>query len=124
MENIRYEEKLKDLLITTAKQNASDLHIAVGRRPSIRVDGVLVSLQKEPIVTPDIAEGLILTMLSDEQKSRFNRERQLDFAYSFEDKIRFRVNVYFQRGYHSAAMRLIPSRIRNIEELRLPPVGP
>ena len=117
-----YLEKLNELLITTAKQNASDLHIAVGRRPSLRVDGVLVSLQKEPVITPEIAEGLVMAMLSDEQKAKFAIDRQIDFAYSYEDKARFRVNVYMQRGYHAAALRLIPARIRTIEELRLPPI--
>ena len=93
-----HKEKLRELLITAAKQSASDLHIAVGRRPTVRVDGVLVPLQKEQIVTPEIAEGLVLGLLSEKQKERFFRDKQLDFAYSFEDKARFRVNVYFQRG--------------------------
>ncbi|MEK7181242.1 MAG: PilT/PilU family type 4a pilus ATPase [Patescibacteria group bacterium] len=117
-----YEEKLKELLIATAKQNASDLHIAVGRRPSLRVDGVLVSLQKEVIITPEAAEGLTMAMLTDKQKERFAHDQQVDFAYSLEDKARFRANVYMQRGYHSAALRLIPAHIRTIEELRLPPI--
>ncbi len=122
MTTLNFQDKLSELLITTAKQNASDLHIAVGRRPSLRVDGVLVSLQKENIVTPDIAEGLVMAMLNDEQKAKFAKEKQVDFAYSLADKARFRVNAYMQRGYHSAAMRLIPARIRTIEELRLPPI--
>ncbi len=120
MEN--YKDKLNELLITTAKQNASDLHIAVGRRPSLRVDGSLVSLQKEAIVTPDMAQGLVMAMLTDDQKARFKADKQVDFAYDLEDKARFRVNAYMQRGFHSAALRLIPSRIRTIEELKLPPI--
>ncbi len=114
--------KLKDLLVTTAKQNASDLHIAVGRRPTLRIDGVLVPLQKEQIMTPDVTEELIYGLLTPEQKEKLLRERQLDFAYGFEDKARFRVNAYFQRGYLAAALRLIQSRIRTIEELNLPPI--
>ena len=117
-----YSEKLKDLLITTAKQNASDLHLAVGRRPTLRIDGVLVPLQKEQITTPEAAEGLINCFLTPEQKERLMREKQIDFAYSFEDKARFRVNVYFQRGYLAAALRLIPARIKTIEELSLPSI--
>ncbi|HUZ93043.1 MAG TPA: PilT/PilU family type 4a pilus ATPase [Candidatus Paceibacterota bacterium] len=115
-------EKLKDLLTTTAKQSASDLHIAVGRRPTLRIDGVLVPLQKDPIMTPEVTEELIYGLLSPEQKEKLIRERQLDFAYSFEDKARFRVNAYFQRGYLAAALRLIPSRIKTVEELNLPPI--
>lgn len=117
-----YKEKLNDLLVTAAKQNASDLHLAVGRRPTLRIDGVLVSLQKEPILTPDVASELIYALLKEEQKARLERDKQIDFAYSFEDKARFRVNVYYQRGYLAAALRLIPARIRTIEELNLPPI--
>ena len=54
-----FKQQLNDLLTTTAKQNASDLHLAVGRRPTLRIDGVLVPLQKEPIMTPESAEGII-----------------------------------------------------------------
>lgn len=117
-----YSEQLKELLVDAAKQNASDLHIAVGRRPTLRIDGVLVSLQKESIVTPEIAEGLIMELLTPDLKEKLKNDRQVDFAYSFEDKARFRVNVYYQRGYLSAALRLVPARIRTIEELVLPPI--
>lgn len=120
MEN--YEDKLKELLITTAKQSASDLHLAVGRRPTLRIDGILVPLQKEPMVTPELAEGLIMSLLTPDQKEKFHKDKQIDFAYGFEDKARFRVNVYLQRGYLAAALRLIPSRIRTIDELNLPPI--
>ncbi|MEK7574036.1 MAG: PilT/PilU family type 4a pilus ATPase, partial [Patescibacteria group bacterium] len=62
------------------------------------------------------------SLLTEEQKKIFYQERQLDLSYSFEDKARFRVNVYFQRGFMAAALRLIPSQIKTIEELKLPPV--
>jgi twitching motility protein PilT len=117
-----YAEKLKDLLVTTAKQNASDLHLAVGRRPTLRIDGVLVALQKEAIVTPEMASGLIFELLTSPQKERLEKDRQVDFAYSFEDKARFRVNAYYQRGYLAAALRLIAGRIKTVEELNLPPI--
>lgn len=117
-----FQDKLIDLLSTTAKQGASDLHLAVGRRPTLRIDGSLVPLQKEAILTPETAQGLILAMLTPEQKERFLKEKQLDFAYSFEDKARFRVNVYIQRSYMAAALRLIPAKIKSLEELRLPPI--
>ncbi|MGC9968159.1 MAG: PilT/PilU family type 4a pilus ATPase [Minisyncoccia bacterium] len=117
-----YKAKLNDLLTTCARQNASDLHIAVGRRPTLRIDGALVPLQKEPILTPDIAEGIIGELITGPQKQKLLADRQLDLAYSFEDKARFRVNIYFQRGYLAAALRLVPARIRTIEELNLPPI--
>jgi twitching motility protein PilT len=117
-----YKQKLSALLTETAKENASDLHLAVGKHPTLRIDGILVPLQSEPILTPEAAEGIIAQMLTEEQRNKLIKERQIDFAYSFEDKARFRVNVYFQRGYLAAALRLVPARIRTIDELNLPPL--
>ncbi len=117
-----YEKKLKEFLLTTAKQNASDLHIAVGKRPTIRVDSILIPLAKENILTKDDAEGLVMALLDERQKGEFLKKKQLDLSYNFEDKARFRVNVYFQRGFMAAALRLIPARIRTLEELNLPPI--
>jgi twitching motility protein PilT len=117
-----YKQKLIELLTETAKENASDLHLAVGKHPTLRIDGTLMPLQKEPILTPEMAEGIISGLLTEEQKAKLLKDRQLDFAYSLEDKARFRVNVYFQRGYLAAALRLVPARVRTIEELNLPPI--
>ena len=117
-----YKQKLNELLLTTARQNASDLHLAVGKRPTIRIDGVLVSLTKESILTPEAADGLISVLLTPEQKEKFLVEKEFDFSYSFEDKARFRVNTFFQRGFMAAALRLIPAQIKTIEELSLPPI--
>jgi twitching motility protein PilT len=117
-----YKQKLNDLLLMCAKQDASDLHIAVGRHPTLRIDGSLVPLTKEPILTPQDAEGLVLSLLNEAQKGELALKRQVDFSYTYEDKARFRVNAYYQRGYMAAALRLIPAQIRTIEELKLPPI--
>lgn len=117
-----YKEKLRSLLLGTAQQSASDLHIAVGFRPTLRIDGILVPLSKELLVNAETAEGLVLALLTEQQKEEFLRRRQLDFSYAFEDKARFRGNVFFQRGFMAAALRLIPNKIRTIDELGLPPI--
>ena len=117
-----YKEKLIELLTTTARQNASDLHIAVGRHPTLRIDGALIPLQKEQILTPEATEALVMNLLSPLQKEFFLKEKEFDFSYALEDKVRFRVNVFNQRGYMAAALRLIPAQIKTIEELNLPPV--
>lgn len=119
---VDYKQKLNELLLTTARQGSSDLHLAVGRHPTLRIDGVLIPLEKEPLLTPDVAEGLILQLLTSQQKEEFLHDRELDLSYAYEDKARFRVNVFFQRGYMAAALRLIPAQIRTIEELNLPPI--
>lgn len=117
-----YKHKLSELLLTTAKQGASDLHIAVGRRPTLRVDGKLIDISKEPILTPEDTQGLVMAMLGEKQREQFLKQGDLDFSYNFEDKARFRVNVFFQKGFMAAAMRLIPAKIRTIEELGLPSI--
>lgn len=120
MPNIDYKAKFNEFLLAAAKQNASDLHLAIGRRPTLRIDGVLIGIQKEAILTPEAMDGLISALLTPEQKEQFLKDKQIDFAYSFEDKARFRVNAYFQRGYMAAALRLIPAQIKTIDELGLP----
>jgi len=117
-----YKQKLNDLLLTTARQNASDLHLAVGRYPILRIDGVLIPLQKESLLTPEMTENLIFNLLAPEQKEKFLKEKEIDLSYSFEDKARFRINVFYQRGYMAAALRLIPAQIKTLEELNLPPI--
>ncbi len=117
-----YKEKLNELLLTTARQSASDLHLAVGRRPTLRIDGVLVGLQKENILTPEDSQGLILALLTPEQKDKMIKFGDVDFSYAYEDKARFRVNAFFQKGFMAAALRLIPAEIKTIEELKLPPI--
>ncbi len=113
---------LDDLLGEVVTANASDLHISVGRHPTLRVDGALILLTKYPVLTPELTEALSLELLTAEQQEFFRAEKEIDFSYAFADKARFRVNVFHQRGYVSAALRLIPTRIRTIEELNLPQV--
>ena len=115
-------QQLEELLEVVLKEGASDLHLSVGRRPSIRVAGGLVELARYPTLTPTLSKELIGTLLSSQQQEQFERERELDLSYSFRDRARFRVNVFFQKGYAGAALRLIPADIRNFQELNLPPI--
>jgi twitching motility protein PilT len=117
-----YKQQLDNLLVTSVKENASDLHLSVGKHPTLRVDGILIPLQNEPLLTPELAEGIISELLTPEQKNKLMENRQVDLAYSLEDKARFRVNVYFERGHYAAALRLVPARIKTVEELNLPPL--
>jgi len=117
-----YKKKLDELLLATARQGASDLHIAVGRRPILRIDGRLISLEQEKILTPEDTQGLVLAMLTPDQKEKMLKNGDIDLSYSYQDKARFRVNSFFQRGFMAAALRLIPAQIKTIEELNLPPM--
>lgn len=117
-----YKQKLNELLLTAARQNASDLHLAVGRHPALRINSTLIPLQEEAILTPEAAENLVFALLTPEQKTEFIKEKELDLSYTFEDKARFRINVFYQRGFAAAALRLIPANIRSLEELKLPSI--
>jgi twitching motility protein PilT len=120
--SIDYQNKLAELMILAAQQGASDLHLSVGKHPTVRIDGNLIPISNEPILTPEMTAGLISVLLTSEQEEKLIKEKEIDFAFSYEDKIRFRINVYFQRGYLSAALRLISTHIRTVEELNLPPI--
>ncbi|MEK7554676.1 MAG: PilT/PilU family type 4a pilus ATPase [Patescibacteria group bacterium] len=117
-----YKNKLEELMLMVVKQNASDLHIGVGKKPSLRIDGALVPIERENILTPETAEGLVIAMMTPEQKTEFIEKKEIDFSYSLEGKARFRVNAYHQRTFKAAALRAIPSNIRSIDQLNLPPI--
>lgn len=120
--NENYQQDLDDLLTETAKVGASDLHISVGRYPTLRIDGNLVPLVKKKLITPERSKELSEALLSPEQQTRFGKEKDIDLAYNFRDKARFRVNVFLQRGFISVALRLIPTEIRTVEQLTLPSI--
>ena len=115
-----YELQLEELLELVGKHNASDLHLSVGRYPTLRIDGRLNNLTKYPILTGEATKGLINILLSDEQKEKLSKFKEIDFSYNFKEKARFRVNIFNQRGYLSAALRFFPSRIKTVKELNLP----
>lgn len=114
------EQRLKSLLRMVAQQNGSDLHLVVGRYPTMRLDGKLYPLSQDSVLTPEDTQSLSDAMLSEEKKKKLIEDGQVDFSYNFEDKARFRTNVFFQKGYISIAMRLIPDRIKTLEELNMP----
>lgn len=113
--------ELIDLLRVMLEKGSSDLHLAVGRPPVLRVDGELIDSSYPPL-GPEECRRLIYSVLTDTQKARFERDKELDFSLSVKNLSRFRVNVHSQRGTVAMAIRAIPYEIRTIEELRLPPV--
>lgn len=117
---MEYSKFLDDLITTAAKENASDLHLAVGRHPILRVAGALLPLTNLALLTPDDTAGLVESMIGKEKFKEFLVKKDYDFSYAFKDKIRFRVNIYFQKGYIGAALRAIPVKIRTVQDLMLP----
>ena len=116
------EQRIKNLLRLVAQQNASDLHLTVGRYPTLRIDGKLIPLTKEEILTPADTQALGSVILNEQNKKKLIAEGQVDFSYNLEDKVRFRINAFFQQGRLSIAFRMIPKEIRNLKELNLPEI--
>ncbi|MBI1984533.1 MAG: type IV pilus twitching motility protein PilT [Candidatus Wildermuthbacteria bacterium] len=113
---------IDELLELTIAEKASDLHISSGHPPVLRIDGNLVPLIKKKVLEGAMTEELLTPLMTEEQKARLKAEKDVDFSYNFKDKARFRTNVFYERGTLSAAFRLIPSTIKTLKELNLPPI--
>ena len=111
----------KLVLQEMVRRNASDLHLKVGRPPTIRVDGELEALEQAPLKPEDL-KTLAEQLMTARQVKQFAEEKECDFAIGVPGIGRFRVNVYQQRGSLCYAMRAIPYQARTIGELNLPPV--
>lgn len=117
--------EIEELLKYAIQYEASDLHITVGYPPIVRIDGELKEISDTNLSEQDV-EKLIFPILSEEKKELLEVNKEIDIAYSYEGRgeysSRFRINVFYSMGTLSAAFRLIPTRIRTIEELKLPSV--
>jgi len=112
--------QLKKFLGIALERGSSDLHISVGQPPTLRISRVLTSLEKEEPLTAEAVEEMAFSLMNEQQKEKFLREKEIDFSGDFNGQMRFRANLFIERGRISLALRLIPSKIRTIEELGLP----
>ena len=112
---------LPDLLKTLVENDGSDLHIATNTPPQIRVHGHLRRLDSADLQPADTKQ-LVYSVLTDAQKKRFEESNELDFSFGIRGLARFRCNVFNQRGAVGAVYRVIPEKIRSLQELSLPPV--
>jgi twitching motility protein PilT len=112
---------MNTLLKLAQEKNASDLHITVNSPPILRIDGKLF-ITDLPTLNSDDTKYLIYSILNDDQKAAFERDRELDFSFSLPGMDRFRINVHYQKGNVEAAFRRIPRKIPSFEELGIPKV--
>ena len=117
-----FKKELQELVDIIMKEGASDLHISAFRKPSIRVSGELIPLVSRQVLTPDDSAGLVSELMGERNKKIFLENKDLDFAYSGPNGLRFRGNAFFQRGFVGCALRAIQTKIKSIEELSLPPI--
>lgn len=103
------------------EKNASDVHISVGLPATVRIDGKLMSIPDAVVVTEEKAKTLVATFTPDELMIALKQKREIDFSFGFKN-MRFRANVYYQKGSLAASLRLIPKEIKGFKDLGLPPI--
>ncbi len=116
------ELSLRVLLEEIIRRKASDLHVTVGERPMLRVDGELIRSSVDHVLTPKDTLQLAYSILTEAQKKRFETEDELDFSFGVQNLSRFRGNAYKQRGCVALAIRQIPYEITTVEKLGLPAI--
>jgi twitching motility protein PilT len=117
-----YKKQLEELLSLTVREQASDLHLSTGHFPTLRISSRLTPLVKKKKLSPEDSKNLAFELMTEDQRQRFLQEKEIDFSYNFKENARFRINIFFQKGNISCALRLIPARVPTIEELNLPPL--
>jgi twitching motility protein PilT len=110
-----------EILLQVVERRASDLHLAAGAPPTLRIRGRLTPMDGYPVLTPVDTREIVYSILTGSQRQKLETNWQLDFAYSVPGHARFRVNAYFQRGALGAAFRLIPFEVVPLDSLGLPP---
>ncbi len=113
---------IDELLRTACENKASDLHLKVGNYPYTRVDGELRPLTQYPRISSEDMLNMAFSMMTNRQKQKFKENTELDMAYGVAGLGRFRVNVFQQRGNVGMVLRVIPTKIRTLDELYLPRV--
>src|SRR2546426_4757881 len=113
---------IDDLLRMACGRKASDLHLKVGNYPYVRVDGELVPLIETKRLTAEDTLGIALGMMTNRQKQKFKENTELDMAYGVAGLGRFRCNFFQQRGSIAIVLRVIPTHLYTIAELKLPKV--
>jgi len=112
-------DRLLDVMV---KQDASDLHITVGRPPTVRLNGRLRNLQTK-ILDPDDTMALMKSITPEKNQAEFQEQGGTDFGFSFSEAARFRVSVFRQKSFVAMVLRLIPNRILTFEQIGLPPIS-
>jgi twitching motility protein PilT len=111
----------KQMMQEMLNRHSSDMHLRVGLRPTVRVDGRLVYIDDQ-ILMPDDIDKILAQILTDEQRDRFHQKREMDLALSISKMGRFRINLYKQRGTVGIAIRQVNTKVPTFQELNLPEV--
>ncbi len=119
--NNDYKKKLENLLLAVERENASDLHLSPGRKPIMRIEGELISLEQRDTLTKEDTFGILRELVNEEKLAQVMNIEEIDFSYSFHDELRLRATAYIQNGGISLTFRVI-KEVRDMDELNLPPI--
>ncbi len=114
--------EITDLLIFAQKNNASDLHLSTGNPAILRVNGDMVPMPKTGHLSIDDVKSMIYSIMTEQQRSDYERDLELDFAISFGEHMRFRVNTFNTINGPAAVLRTIPTKIYSLDDLKAPEV--
>ncbi|MBI4239575.1 Flp pilus assembly complex ATPase component TadA [Candidatus Uhrbacteria bacterium] len=110
----------KRLLTDAAKKEASDLHLSVGSRPMIRVDGALRVMDDEDMMTQESLKGIVDAVTTDEQRAELNTKKDLIFTTVFDNRIRAKIHIFFQEGFFTVSLRFLSVNVKTLREMKLP----
>ncbi len=113
--------EITDLLISTVKNNASDLHLSATNPPLMRVNGDMIPLQA-PALAPDAVKQMLYAIMTEQQRSEYERDYELDFSISFGEEMRFRVNAFNSINGPCAVFRTIPTTVLSLDQLKAPQI--
>ena len=114
---------MDQLFEIAVQKNASDIHIVVGKPPLLRIAGEIAPIEGAGVLTHESAEELLYSLMTEDEKNRFIRERELDMAHQVPSGKRFRINMHWEKQHVAMAARTIPSEIPSMESLDLPPIA-
>ena len=113
---------LNKILAEAAKRNASSLHLTIGNLPAIRVNGQLLAMDEESMITVEMVDKIINSFVSEDEKAALAENRELVLVKNFSGNFRFRVNIFYQKNLPSLSFHYISETIKSLSELKLPPI--
>ena len=108
--------KIELLLEEVVRRKASDLHLQVGLKPMLRIDGALVAIDQTPVLDDKMVEALVMSILDEEQQQILLKDKEFDFSFAFGNLARFRANAFHERGNLAMALRSIPNVGRSVSD--------
>ena len=113
--------EITDLLIATNRNGASDLHLSVNNPPIMRINGDMISVKAPPMDTEAVKQ-MLYAIMTEDQRTRYEKELEIDFSITFGEEMRFRVNAFNTINGPAAVFRVIPTKILSLDELKAPPI--